>query len=128
MDLTIHLDNRNKLTFNKPEKWNNLLLCSKIKYYSTILDHNYSIYVDKICAKEIVTHLTNEVIKTAKIIKVLTKTTKIFLSSFFLTIRVSSVKSFSTILFSNSLFVFSSSSNSFSILLTYQFKIIYSSS
>ncbi len=60
-----------KLTFNKPKIWNNLLICQKIKYYSSILDKNYSIYVDKIIAKKIVEHLTNGQIKTAKIIKIL---------------------------------------------------------
>ncbi len=60
-----------KLIFNKPKNWTGLLICQKIKYYSTILDKNYSIYVDKIYAKQIVNHLTNGQIKTAKIIKIL---------------------------------------------------------
>lgn len=63
------LINLPKLTFNKPSNWNKLPLYTKIKYYSTILNQDYSIYVDKIEAKKIVTELTNGQIKVAKIIK-----------------------------------------------------------
>lgn len=58
-----------KLTFRKPNNWYELPLFLKISYYSSILDKRYAIYVDKIEAKKIVCELTNDEIKTAKIIK-----------------------------------------------------------
>ena len=58
-----------KITFIKPNGWRNLPLYKKIEYYSTTLDKNYSIYVDKLEAKKIVSELTNNEIKIAKVIK-----------------------------------------------------------
>lgn len=57
--------------FNKPNGWNKLPIYMKIRYYALILDHNYSIYVDKLEAKKIVTPLTNGQIKVAKVVKIL---------------------------------------------------------
>jgi len=61
----------NKLTFVKPLGWSMYPLYKKIKYYASIIDYRYSIYVDKIEAKKIVNYLTKGQIKTAKIIKIL---------------------------------------------------------
>ncbi len=57
------------LRFKKPPGWNRLPIYLKIRYYALILDHNYSVYVDKLEAKKIVTSLTNGVIKVAKVVK-----------------------------------------------------------
>jgi hypothetical protein len=52
--------------FDKPPGWNKLPIYLKIRYYASILDHNYSIYVDKLEAKKIV---ANKEIKVAKVVK-----------------------------------------------------------
>lgn len=52
--------------FDKPPGWNKLPIYLKIRYYASILDHNYSIYVDKLEAKKIV---GNKEIKVAKVVK-----------------------------------------------------------
>ena len=55
----------------KPNNWNNLLLCQKIKYYGTQLDKEYSKYVDKLNAKEIVKNRCGDLIKIAKVRKLM---------------------------------------------------------
>ena len=60
---------KQKITFIKPKNWSNLPLYEKVKYYSNTLDEKYSVYVDKIEAKKIVTEMTNGEIKVPKIIK-----------------------------------------------------------
>jgi hypothetical protein len=59
------------LTIKKPPGWDKLPLYRKIKYYSRQLDSNYSIYVDKLSAKEIVKKETLGNIKTAETVKIL---------------------------------------------------------
>jgi hypothetical protein len=61
-----------KITFKKPNDWDTLPLYKKIKYYSSTLDQQYSIYVDKLEAKKIVSEMTNGQIKIAKVVKELT--------------------------------------------------------
>ena len=60
---------KEKITFIKPKNWNSLPLYEKVKYYSNTLDQKYSIYVDKLEAKKIVTEMTNGEIKVPKVIK-----------------------------------------------------------
>ena len=55
----------------KPNNWNELLLCQKIKYYGTQLDEEYSKYVDKLNAKEIVKSKCGDLIKIAKVKKLM---------------------------------------------------------
>ena len=55
----------------KPVNWNKLLLCQKIKYYGTQLDEKYSKYVDKLNAKEIVKNKCGDLIKIAKVRKIM---------------------------------------------------------
>ena len=57
-----------KLKFEKPNLWDKLPMFCKIKYYSTILDENYSIYVDKIEAKKIVNEIYVKNDSTKKLI------------------------------------------------------------
>jgi len=56
---------------NKPENWSLLPLYSKISYYKTILNENYSPYVDKILAKNKVKEMLGMRIEVANVIKVL---------------------------------------------------------
>lgn len=65
-----------KLTFQKPKDWMEYPFYKKIKYYGTILDNNYAIYVDKIEAKKIIKEETNDEIKTARVIKYLNEDNK----------------------------------------------------
>lgn len=58
-------------TFEKPPTWNNWPLYKKIKYYKGILTKDYARYVDKIEAKVIVSRMTNDNIKCAKLIRIL---------------------------------------------------------
>jgi hypothetical protein len=58
-------------TFEKPPTWNNWPLYKKINYYKGILTKDYACYVDKIEAKVIVSRMTNDNIKCAKLIRIL---------------------------------------------------------
>ncbi len=58
-----------KITFTKPHNWKGLPLYKKIQYYSNTLDQQYSIYVDKLEAKKIVSEMTNGQIKVPTVIK-----------------------------------------------------------
>lgn len=55
----------------KPSNWKNLMLFEKIQYYGLCLNENYSKYVDKINAKEIVKEICGENVKVTKILKLL---------------------------------------------------------
>ena len=55
----------------KPKNWDELVLCQKIKYYGTQLDEEYSKYVDKLNAKEIVKNRCGDLIKIAKVRKLM---------------------------------------------------------
>lgn len=57
--------------FQKPSEWNSFPLYKKIAYYKTVLNKNYSPYVDKLIAKKIVKDLCGNKIQTAKVIRIL---------------------------------------------------------
>ena len=57
--------------FEKPLTWRYMPLYEKIKYYKDILTKDYAPYVDKIDAKIMVSALTNNQVKCAKLIRIL---------------------------------------------------------
>jgi hypothetical protein len=57
--------------FEKPSTWNNMPLFEKINYYKTVLTKDYAPYIDKIDAKIMVSAITNNKVKCAKLIRIL---------------------------------------------------------
>lgn len=58
-------------TFKKPLTWAYMPLFEKIGYYKTVLTKDYADYVDKIEAKAIVSRMTDNNVKCAKLIRIL---------------------------------------------------------
>ena len=58
-------------TFKKPPYWKKLAFCQKIKYYGENLTQEYSDYVDKLKAKDIVKKICGDEIEVSPIIKIL---------------------------------------------------------
>lgn len=55
----------------KPDNWNTLKFCQKIKYYSTQLNRHFSPYVDKLVVKNMICDITQGRLKTAPIRKIM---------------------------------------------------------
>jgi hypothetical protein len=59
------------ISFKKPAYWDKLLFCQKIKYYGGVLTKEYSNYVDKLKAKDIVKKICGDEIEVSPVIKIL---------------------------------------------------------
>ena len=69
-------------SFKKPNNWSDLPLYKKISYYKMQLNDNYSKYIDKIEAKNIVKNLLKKEIAVATVIRVLEDSTDFKLEDF----------------------------------------------